>query len=63
MSPPEKKYIHHFIASCAQNERINTYSPLIQGITVKTVKNDEHSERIVVARILSGGLADTFGEN
>ena len=35
---------------------------MLQGITVKALKNDGHSDRIIVARILSGGLADTFGE-
>lgn len=35
---------------------------LLQGITVKAVRSDGNTERIIVARILSGGLADTFGE-
>ncbi|KAL9959240.1 hypothetical protein ACROYT_G036337 [Oculina patagonica] len=30
------------------------------GITVKAVRSDGNKERIIVARILSGGLADTF---
>jgi len=34
---------------------------VLQGITVKAVKDSENSERIIVARILSGGLAHTFG--
>ena len=34
----------------------------MQGITVKAVKKSDDSVRILVARILSGGLADNFGE-
>lgn len=34
----------------------------MQGITVKVVNNGESAESIVVARILRGGLADTFGK-
>ena len=29
---------------------------------MKALKNDGNTDRIIVARILSGGLADTFGE-
>ena len=35
---------------------------VLQGITVKAVNDTENSERIIVARILSGGLAHTFGK-
>jgi len=34
----------------------------VQGITVKVVNNGENAESVVVARILRGGLADTFGK-
>ena len=34
----------------------------LQGITVKAVKNSDDNVRILVARILRGGLADNFGE-
>ena len=33
-----------------------------QGITVKAVCSNENKEKIIVARILSGGLADNFGK-
>ncbi|XP_073231084.1 MAGUK p55 subfamily member 4-like [Porites lutea] len=47
--------------SAAKTIRLFRNAKETLGITVKVVKETENSERIIVARILSGGLAHTFG--
>lgn len=44
------------------SDNLHSILYLVQGITVKALRNGENTERIIVARILSGGLVDTFGE-